>query len=249
MITYLWDFGDGTTSTDQNPQHTFATVGAYTVTCTATDSEGGGVETTVKSITVTQPAPPPTPYTFKMVTAQSEMTYWAEYQTSSLGATTNTGGLMDVADGQPDSTFPDDFSVEITLFGNQAYRGTARPLGDSISWSCEIHIGDAVVGADVLYIGVFVEAVANTPPFGPNARFAASGDRSAFYQSNGDIYSPSGGGGGAPWTWTTGDILGIVYSDPLNQVQFFKNGEMVGAGTRTIANRPSYVMMGAAVFI
>ncbi len=30
--TYLWNFGDGATSTEQNPQHTFATTGVYDVT-------------------------------------------------------------------------------------------------------------------------------------------------------------------------------------------------------------------------
>jgi PKD repeat protein len=35
-----WDFGDGTTSTVQNPEHTYATGGTYTVTLTATDNEG-----------------------------------------------------------------------------------------------------------------------------------------------------------------------------------------------------------------
>jgi gliding motility-associated-like protein len=38
--TYLWDFGDGTTSTDQNPAHTYTTVGTYTVTLTATTADG-----------------------------------------------------------------------------------------------------------------------------------------------------------------------------------------------------------------
>ncbi len=33
--TYLWDFGDGDTSTENDPIHTYASVGAYTVTLTA----------------------------------------------------------------------------------------------------------------------------------------------------------------------------------------------------------------------
>jgi PKD repeat protein len=34
ITTWLWDFGDGTTSTEQNPQHTYQTPGAYTVSLT-----------------------------------------------------------------------------------------------------------------------------------------------------------------------------------------------------------------------
>lgn len=33
--SYLWDFGDGTTSTDENPLHTYSDLGAYTVILTA----------------------------------------------------------------------------------------------------------------------------------------------------------------------------------------------------------------------
>lgn len=33
--TWSWDFGDGTTSTEQSPAHTYATAGTYTVTMTA----------------------------------------------------------------------------------------------------------------------------------------------------------------------------------------------------------------------
>ena len=38
--TYRWDFGDGTTSTEFNPTHTYAASGTYTVRLTATDSCG-----------------------------------------------------------------------------------------------------------------------------------------------------------------------------------------------------------------
>jgi PKD repeat protein len=41
--SYLWDFGDGATSTDQNPEHTYATGGCYVVTLTASGSSGVAV--------------------------------------------------------------------------------------------------------------------------------------------------------------------------------------------------------------
>ena len=34
--TYAWDFGDGNSSTDESPVHTFAEVGTFTVMLTAT---------------------------------------------------------------------------------------------------------------------------------------------------------------------------------------------------------------------
>jgi PKD repeat protein len=39
-INYLWNFGDGATSTGRTPTHTFTVVGVYTVTLTVTDTEG-----------------------------------------------------------------------------------------------------------------------------------------------------------------------------------------------------------------
>ena len=38
--TYLWDFGDGTTSTDYEPIHTYATTGLFTVCLTVDDGNG-----------------------------------------------------------------------------------------------------------------------------------------------------------------------------------------------------------------
>lgn len=38
--TYLWDFGDGSTSTEKNPSHIYNKAGTYNVTFTVTDDEG-----------------------------------------------------------------------------------------------------------------------------------------------------------------------------------------------------------------
>ncbi len=39
-LNYLWDFGDGGTSTQQNPTHTYTSSGVYEVSLTVTDSSG-----------------------------------------------------------------------------------------------------------------------------------------------------------------------------------------------------------------
>jgi len=39
-LTWAWDFGDGETSTEQNPSHTYLRIGQYTVSLTVTDSFG-----------------------------------------------------------------------------------------------------------------------------------------------------------------------------------------------------------------
>lgn len=44
-ISYLWDFGDGGTSTDTNPSHQYTAAGVYTVTLTATNDYGSSTAT------------------------------------------------------------------------------------------------------------------------------------------------------------------------------------------------------------
>ncbi len=39
-LTYAWDFGDGATSTEQSPSHTYAAENSYSVTLTITDGNG-----------------------------------------------------------------------------------------------------------------------------------------------------------------------------------------------------------------
>jgi hypothetical protein len=59
-ITYLWDFGDGATSTAEHPTHTFAAAGSYVVTLTATNDFGEDTYTETIVVTAVEPPPPPT---------------------------------------------------------------------------------------------------------------------------------------------------------------------------------------------
>ncbi len=55
--TWSWDFGDGNTSTEQNPEHTYETVDTFTVSLTVTGPGGSDTETKVDYIAVYEPAP------------------------------------------------------------------------------------------------------------------------------------------------------------------------------------------------
>ncbi|OGN88275.1 MAG: hypothetical protein A2X23_04345 [Chloroflexi bacterium GWC2_73_18] len=81
--SWSWAFGDGGTSTLQNPSHTYAAAGTYTVGLTASNSVGGDTETKVDYITVSAP-PAPTILTFAPL---------ADAQVKSSSATTNYGSL------------------------------------------------------------------------------------------------------------------------------------------------------------
>jgi beta propeller repeat protein len=53
--TWLWDFGDGATSNDRNPEHTYAAVGTYSVSLTAGNAAGSANITKPAYITVVEP--------------------------------------------------------------------------------------------------------------------------------------------------------------------------------------------------
>lgn len=58
--SWLWEFGDGTTSTLQNPSHTYSTNNTYTVKLTATNSFGFDTTTKTSFISVNRPPAPVT---------------------------------------------------------------------------------------------------------------------------------------------------------------------------------------------
>ena len=63
--SWAWDFGDGTSSTLQNPSHTWTTAGPYTVSLTATNGVGPSVPAATVGITIDPDgSPPTTPSTF-----------------------------------------------------------------------------------------------------------------------------------------------------------------------------------------
>jgi PKD repeat protein len=57
VTEWSWDFGDGGSSTEQNPSHTYTVAGTYTVALTVTGPGGSDAETKVDYITVNEPAP------------------------------------------------------------------------------------------------------------------------------------------------------------------------------------------------
>ncbi len=58
-LTYAWDFGDSTTSSEAQPTHAYAAAGPYTVSLTVTDGRGGFASTSQSVAVSPKPEPPP----------------------------------------------------------------------------------------------------------------------------------------------------------------------------------------------
>lgn len=56
ITAWYWEFGDGSNSTAQNPNHSYAAEGTYTVSLMVTDDDGA-TDSISKSVAVTEPAP------------------------------------------------------------------------------------------------------------------------------------------------------------------------------------------------
>jgi uncharacterized repeat protein (TIGR03803 family) len=63
VVAWLWGFGDGTTSTQQNPTHTYATAGTYNVSLQVTDNHGA-TNAVLTAVSLQLNLPPRASFTF-----------------------------------------------------------------------------------------------------------------------------------------------------------------------------------------
>jgi PKD repeat protein len=133
VASYLWDFGDSTTSTQPSPQHTYTTPGKYVVTLTVTDDIGARTSETV-SIDASAPNQLPvakfvvTPATGKAplnVTLTSDGSYDPDGAVGNRHWTFSDGG--DYWGNTAFHTFsrPGTFKVTLTVFDNENATGSS----------------------------------------------------------------------------------------------------------------------------
>ncbi len=117
VTSWSWEFGDGETSAEQNPSHTYAAAGAYTVTLTVTDNLGatGSIS---KNVTVSAPAAATSMYVSAISMSISRPSYSYYYARSTIivkdtsgkpvsGATVSiswSGVVSGTASGKTDSS-------------------------------------------------------------------------------------------------------------------------------------------------
>ncbi len=107
--SWFWDFGDGQTSTEQNPIHTYATDGFYNVTLTASSPCGGTPTTLVLPVFT----PPSAAFSANPQTGCAGMTV----SFTSLSSSNSTGWLWSFPGGTPASSTQENPIVTYTTPG------------------------------------------------------------------------------------------------------------------------------------
>ncbi len=121
IVGWLWDFGDGSKSNQQNPLHTYINPGTYTVSLTITGVNGSSNKNKMNYILVTTPPKPLADFVGTPITGDGPLT--VQFTDKSFGNI--TGWLWDFGDGatsteqNPSHTYmyrnTGDFTVSLTV--------------------------------------------------------------------------------------------------------------------------------------
>ena len=124
ITSWSWDFGDTHTSADQNPSHTYAHDGTYTV-CLTIHDDHGCTNHICHNVTVAVPAPVCHPaFTFHQAVSNPLL---VEFSNTSISGGTITNWVWDFGDGHtshdqnPSHTYTHDgtYTVCLTIDDNQ----------------------------------------------------------------------------------------------------------------------------------
>lgn len=124
IVSYQWDFDDGSTATGAQPTHTFA-AGTYDVTLTVTDGDGL-TDTATKTITVTGGANAPTQPTASLSISRSGNTYTLDASGSSVASGSIVEYRFD-ANGDGDFDDPKDVASTTSPSVTVSYTGQSKP--------------------------------------------------------------------------------------------------------------------------
>ncbi len=118
--TYLWDFGDSNTSTDENPTHVYNAAGVYDVTLTVTDQFGCNATTTIVAAVTVSTAPTAAfTYAPQPVLAEDPLVTFTDGSTGNVGSWLWTFDNLGTDNVQnPTFTFPGvgSYTVCLTVF-------------------------------------------------------------------------------------------------------------------------------------
>ena len=133
VIDWLWDFGDGQTSTEPNPIHTYQNPGFYTVSLTVTGAGDSDTETKTEYITVTDQDHPLANFTAGPLDGPLPLT--VQFSDRSAGNVTSwawdfdNDGTVDSTDQHPSHVFTTtgSFDVKLTVSDGTNPNSMTRP--------------------------------------------------------------------------------------------------------------------------
>ncbi|MGQ8335326.1 DUF3823 domain-containing protein [Sunxiuqinia sp. A32] len=91
--TFMWDFGDGETSTEENPSHTYAQGGDYTITLTAMGGEGTISAIATHTVNVGYVLIPVTNGDFQLSGTDNRIVNWGDVQGWNSDSPTTDSGV------------------------------------------------------------------------------------------------------------------------------------------------------------
>ena len=138
--SYLWDFSDGTTSSETNPIHTFPAGGDYNVSLTVTSSADGTTDNVVNPLSIVVPTPTPTtePVTANFVVSPVDGQSLTVQFTSAAGGPVGSF-FWDFGDGttgtdiHPTHTYPAGGDYTATLTVTSSVDGTTATFSQIVS--------------------------------------------------------------------------------------------------------------------
>jgi PKD repeat protein len=183
--TRSWDFGDGGSSTLENPSHTYTAAGTYTVSLTVSSAGGGDTETKVGYITVTEP-PPVAEFSGTPLAGSPPLT--VSFTNMSTGAITSR--LWDFGDLSTSTAANPSHSYAAT----GAYTVTLTVTGPGGTDS-ERKVGYVVVGQPAPVADFVGSPTSGIKPLTVN-------------------FTNLTGGPNTSWSWTFGDGFGSTQQNP-----------------------------------
>ena len=135
IASYRWTFGDGGSSTAQNPSHSYSGSGSYTVTLTVTDNQGATSSPHSATVSVTAPNQPPTAnFTYNCSAVSCSFTSTSSDPDGSIASYSWTFGDGSSSTAQnPSHTFAAGGSYTVTLTVTDNQGATSSPASRTVS--------------------------------------------------------------------------------------------------------------------
>jgi len=203
-FSYSWDFGDGTTSTDTNPVHTYSSAGSFSVTLTVTDSKGTSkAKTITNALNITQAVDVPLPTKIgdlRIATFNASMNRATQGELHSHLSTGDNAQIESVA------TIIRYVNPDVILINEFDYNGTAN-----VELFKNYLIKQNESASPVIYAHYYVDTVNTGVPSGMD------------YNNNGETDNPDDGYGFGAFPGQYGMVILSKFPIKTDAIRTFQN--------------------------